>query len=157
MKRISIILSSAGALLVTFALWIAIAPQPSQAATYPPRSGDPCSINMRVTVPINLIASGQVVTGATNKQTFICHISINTAAAQSIALVEGTGAICGTNTAGMAGGNTAALGWNLSVNQTLSEGVGSWQINSTATAGDSVCLLLSGVGQTSGVIQYVQQ
>lgn len=126
------------------------------AATYPPRNGDPCTINLRVSVPINLTASGQMITGVAGKQTYICALEFVTAAAQNIALVEGTGATCGTATAGMAGGNTAALGWNLALSQEIKlEDPGYWTV-ATATAGDSVCLLLSGVAQTSGFIDYVQ-
>lgn len=127
------------------------------AVSYPPRNGDPCSINLRVSVPINLAASGQLITGATAKQTYICAIEFVTGAAQNIALVEGTGSVCGTNTAGMAGGATAATGWNLAINQAVwLDTPNAWTI-ATATAADNVCLLLSGVGQTSGFIQYVQQ
>jgi hypothetical protein len=147
-------------IVAIFAAWICLVwftPRTDAAASYNPKAGDPCAINLRVAVPVNLTASGQIATGKAGKQTYICHISITTATAQNIALVEGTGATCGTGTAGMAGGATAATGWNLAVNQSVTEGVGGWQINATATAADNVCLLLSGTGQTSGVIEYAQQ
>jgi hypothetical protein len=134
------------------------APEPVAAApSYPPRNGDPCAINLRVIVPINLTASGQVVTGTAGKQTYVCELQFVSATAQNIALVEGTGTTCATNTAGMAGGATAATGWNLAVNGQISFLTpANWDF-ATQTAADNVCLLLSGTGQTSGVIQYVQQ
>jgi hypothetical protein len=143
----------AGALLALFFAFTMV----EAAPTYNPKSGDPCSINMRVVVPINLAAGGQLITGVANKTTYICSVHLVTAAAQNIALVEGTGTVCATNTAGMAGGTTAATGWNLAINQSLALGTGANWILATATAGRNVCLLLSGTGQTSGAIQYVQQ
>jgi hypothetical protein len=127
------------------------------SGTYPPRNGDPCTIQMRVQLPINLTASGQLITGVANKQVYICTMQFVTTTAQNIALVEGTGATCGTNTVGIAGGNTAATGWNLAANQVIAfDNPGYWSV-STATAADNVCLLLSGAGQTSGYIQFVTQ
>jgi hypothetical protein len=127
------------------------------AASYPPRNGDPCSINMRIAVPVNLAASGLVATGAAAKQTYVCHIALVSATAQNVALVEGTGAVCAGGTAGMAGGATAATGWNFFLGEELVEGVGGNWVLATATAGDNVCLLSSSTGQISGVVDYVQQ
>lgn len=127
------------------------------APSYPPRQGDPCANNLRVPTPVSLATSGQVITGAAGKQTYICHLALVTATAQNIALVEGTGSTCGTSTAGMAGGSTAATGWNLFLGENLVEGTGANWVLATATAADNVCLLSSSTGQISGVIDYVQQ
>lgn len=118
---------------------------------------DPCQVNARSSVNINLTASGQLITGTSGKQTYVCSMDIITASAQNIALVEGTGTVCATGIAGMAGGTTAATGWNFAANGGLVKGVGSNWVFKTATAADNVCLLLSGTGQTSGSVQYVQQ
>jgi hypothetical protein len=118
---------------------------------------DPCEANAGSQAVINLTASGQLITGAASKQTYICSINIITATAQNIALVEGTGTTCGTGTAGMAGGASAATGWNFAANGGLAYGNGRGWIFKTATAGDNVCLLLSSTGQTSGTVRYVQQ
>jgi hypothetical protein len=118
---------------------------------------DPCQQQARSSANINLTASGQVITGTSGKQTYICSLDLITGAAQNIALVEGTGTTCGTSTAGMAGGTTAATGWNLAANGGLVKGNGRAWVYKTATAADNVCLLLSGSGQTSGSVQYVQQ
>lgn len=127
------------------------------AASYPPKNGDPCTLNMRVSVPINLTAGGKLISGKTGANTYICSLHLVSALAQNIALVEGTGTVCATGVAGMEGGSTAATGWNLAANQAVTLGMGSHWIVNTATATDDVCLLLSGAGQTSGSIQYVQQ
>lgn len=144
---------------VAASLWMAHqAPVAYAAPSYNPLRGDPCAVNLRQLAFINLAASGQPIAGTAGKQTYICAFQLVTATAQNIALVEGTGTTCGTNTVGMAGGNTAATGWNLGVNgQVLITGTPNAWILATATAGDNVCLLLSSTGQTSGFMQYVQQ
>jgi len=120
--------------------------------------GDPCATATKLSANINLTGSGQVITGTSSKTTYICSIDIVTATAQNIALVEGTGSTCGTSTAGMAGGTTAATGWNFAANGGLTKGAGIGTVFVAANAAaDNVCLLLSGSGQTSGSIQYVQQ
>lgn len=124
-------------------------------------SDDPCSQLTKLGAPINLTASGQVITGAASKKTYICSIDIVSATAQNIALVEGTGSTCATNVFGLAGGATAATGWNLSANGGLTKGAGAGTVYSpsadTNATAANVCLLLSSTGQTSGQITYVQQ
>lgn len=148
-------LTWAGAMLALFlsVRWTAV----EAAASYNPKSGDPCTINMRAVTPVSVTASAQLITGNAGKQTYICSMHVLTTSAQNVALVEGTGTTCATNTAGMAGGATAATGWNLANNENVVLGNAAAWVLATATAGDNVCLLLSGSGQTSGAIQYVQQ
>jgi hypothetical protein len=64
-----------------------------------------------------------------------------TAAANNVALIEGTGATCGTGSAGMAGGTTAASGYNLAANGGIAFGSGLGTVMQTATTGDSVCVV----------------
>lgn len=122
---------------------------------------DPCSLLIKNGAPINLTASGQIITGTSGKKTYICSINLVSATAQNVALVEGTGTTCATNIYGLAGGTTAATGWNLLANSGLTEGAGigtvvspSGDTNATAA---NVCLLSSSTGQISGHITYVQQ
>jgi len=88
-------------------------------------------------------------------------LDITSATAQNIALVEGTGSVCATNIFGLAGGTTAATGWNLAANGGLTKGAGSGTIYSpsadTNATAANVCLLSSSTGQISGQITYVQQ
>jgi hypothetical protein len=119
---------------------------------------DPCITNIRQAAVINLTGSSQLITGVANEQTYVCFIQFaisNTP--DNIALVEGTGTTCASSTVGMAGGNTAATGWNLLGSGSVTAGdITAWAFR-TATAGDNVCLLTSSAAQISGVIQYVQQ
>lgn len=124
-------------------------------------SNDPCTQGTKLGAPINLTASGQLITGTASKKTYICSIDLVSATAQNVALVEGTGTTCATNIFGLAGGTTAATGWNLAANGGLTKGSGAGTVYSpsadTNATAANVCLLSSSTGQISGQITYVQQ
>jgi hypothetical protein len=105
-------------------------------------------------VNISTATTTLAVTGVSGRQVRICAINLVAAAADNVALIEGTGATCGTGTAGMAGGTTAATGWNFAANGGLTMGSGLGEVMTTATAGDSVCLATSAATQLSGYIKY---
>ncbi len=111
--------------------------------------------NTKIAV-VNQTANTQIITGVSSQQTYICAINIVVGAADNVALVEGTGTTCGTGTAGMAGGSTAATGWNFAANGGLTVGSGRGIVAKTATAADNVCLLVSGSAQVSGTVVYAQ-
>src|SRR5574337_854477 len=119
----------------------------------------PCQTVAATFTPINISASGsaKIITGTAAKKTYICHIHVVTNAANNVALVEGTGSNCGTSTAGMAGGTTAATGWNFSANGGISIGNSDRAVAQTATAADDVCLNPSAATQLSSVVVWVQQ
>ena len=81
------------------------------------------------------------------------------AAATNVAVVEGTGSVCGTGTAGVSGfgGATAATGWNFAANGGISLGNGDSSVGAEANSGDNLCVFNSGSGQISGGISYVVQ
>lgn len=100
----------------------------------------------------------KLVSKVSAKQVYICSINIVSASANNVALIEGTKTTtdCDTSTAGMAGGTTAATGWNFAANSGLTQGTGIGVVAATATANHDVCLLASGSGQVSGVISWTQ-
>ena len=102
--------------------------------------------------PISITASTRILTGVASKKYYVCSINLVAGAADNVALVEGTGTVCATGIAGMAGGTTAATGWNLAANGGLTLGAGTGLIFKTATAADDVCLLVSSGAQVSGSI-----
>lgn len=124
-------------------------------------SDDPCAQLTKLGASINLTASGQVITGTASVKTYVCSIDVTSATAQNIALVEGTGTVCATNIFGLAGGTTAATGWNLAANGGLTKGSGNGTVFSPSAdanaAAANVCLLSSSTGQISGQITYVKQ
>ena len=92
------------------------------------------------------------------KQVYICSINIVVAGANNVALVEGTKTTteCDTATAGLAGGTTAATGWNFAANGGLTQGTGIGVVAATATVAHDVCLFFSAATQVSGVISWTQ-
>jgi hypothetical protein len=105
-------------------------------------------------VNISTATTTLLVTGVAGRQVRINAMHLITAAANNVALIEGTGATCGTGTAGMAGGTTAASGYNLAANGGLAFGSGLGAVMQTATAGDSVCVVTSAATQLSGGLEY---
>lgn len=105
-------------------------------------------------VNISTATTTLAVTGVSGRQVRICHMDLVAGAADNVAVVEGTGATCGTGTAGMNGGTTAASGWNFSANGGIATGNGIGEVMTTVTAGDSVCIITSAAAQLSGHIKY---
>lgn len=102
------------------------------------------------TIPISQTASTDLKT-FTNKG-YICAVVIVSGDAENISLVYGTGTTCGTGTAALIGGTTAATGMPISPNG----GIAPSSINLvTATTAQHLCLLQSGTGRVAGVITYL--
>lgn len=105
-------------------------------------------------VSISTATTTLEITGVSGRQVRICSLHLIAGAADNVAIIEGTGATCATGTAGMAGGTTAASGYNLAANGGLTLGSGIGTVMRTATAGDSVCIVTSAATQLSGGISY---
>ncbi len=120
---------------------------------------DPCKVQAKLYVSINQTGNTQLVAGTSSKKIYICSIHVVVAAATNIALVEGTGSVCGTGTAGVNGfgGATAATGWNFMANGGIVLGNADAAVGAEATSADNLCLFNSGSGQVSGGISYVVQ
>lgn len=139
---------------------------PAVAAPLPVRAGDgtrqavidPCEANVQLYLPISITTATttRIVTPSASNKTYICGLIAITAAANNVGIVEGTGGTCGTGTAGVIGGTTAANGPNFSANGGLA-----LQSSKTAhayTAGTNVdlCLITSAATPLAGGIKYVQ-
>ena len=120
---------------------------------------DPCKGQTKLYVSINQTANTQLAAGTAAKKIYVCSIHVVVAVATSVALVEGTGAVCATGTAGVSGfgGATAATGWNFAVNGGIVLGNGDAAVGAEGTSADNLCLFNSGSGQVSGGISYVVQ
>jgi hypothetical protein len=106
-------------------------------------------------INISTATTTLLITGVSGRKVHFCAINVGpVAAAQNIVLIEGTGATCGTGTAGFWGGTTAASGWNIAANGGLAYGIGFGDIAATTTTGDSVCAVTSAGVQTTGHIKY---
>ncbi len=120
---------------------------------------DPCRGQTKVYVSINQTANAQLAAGTASKKIYICSMHVVVAAATNVALVEGTGSVCATGTAGVSGfgGATAATGWNFAANGGIVLGNGDVAVGAEGTSGDNLCLYNSAAGQVSGGISYVVQ
>jgi len=120
---------------------------------------DPCKAQVKFYASINQTANTQLVAGTASKKIYVCSIHVVAAAAANVAVVEGTGSVCGTSTAGVSGfgGATAATGWNFAGNGGIALGNGDSSLGAEGTSGDNLCIYNSGSGQVSGGISYVVQ
>lgn len=105
-------------------------------------------------INISTATTTLLVTGVSGRQVRIGALHLVAAGAQTAAIFEGTGATCGTGSAGMAGGTTAATGYSFAANGGISLGSGLGTVMQTATTGDSVCIITGSAVQLSGGIQY---
>jgi hypothetical protein len=108
-------------------------------------------------VNISTATTTLAITGVSGRHVYICSINLVTAAANGVALIAGTGATCGTSTAGLVGGTTGATGWQFAANGGLAQGTGLGSIISTVSVGatgDSVCIVTSAATQLSGAINF---
>jgi hypothetical protein len=97
-----------------------------------------------------------VAISGTSGRTYICSIDLVAAGADNVAIISGSGTNCASNQAGLAGGTTAATGWNLAANGGLTKGSGLGMIWKTATTNNEICLVTSAAVQLSGSITYTQ-
>jgi hypothetical protein len=119
---------------------------------------DPCQRGAKSYAVVNLstATTSRFAAPAASKKTYICSIVLVAGAADNVNIIEGTGGTCGTATAGVAGGTTAATGFNLSANGGLTMGNGQGAIFATAGTNVDMCLITSAAVQLSGHITYVQ-
>lgn len=119
---------------------------------------DPCEASAQTYAPISITTATttRIVTPSASNKTYICGLMLVTAAANNVGIVEGTGGTCGTGTAGVIGGTTAANGPNYSANGGMVLQAG--KVAHAVTAGTNVdlCLITSAATPLAGGIKYVQ-
>ena len=118
---------------------------------------DPCKGLTKLYASISQTGNSQLVAGTSSRKIYVCSIHVVAAAATNVAVVEGTGSVCATGTAGVSGfgGATAATGWNFAANGGIALGNGDSSLGAEGTSGDNLCIFNSGSGQVSGGISYV--
>lgn len=119
---------------------------------------DPCLVGVAKTyVPfsISTATTTQLVAASASNHVYICAINIVAAGADNVALVEDATSACASPDAGMAGGTTAATGWNFAANGGLTLGNGSGAVIRTAGTNVYVCLITPAATQLSGTVAYV--
>lgn len=119
---------------------------------------DPCQSVTKTFTPINVatVTTVLLAAGVSGKKISVCSFHVVGAAADNVALIEGTGGTCaGGSVAGLAGSTTAGSGWNFSANGGISLGNGGFSVLQTANATNSVCVAVSATTQLSGNIGWV--
>lgn len=120
---------------------------------------DPCEANLQSYAPISVTTATttRIVAPSASNKTYICSLFLTSAAADNIGIVEGTGGTCGTGTAGVIGGTTAANGPNFAANGGVALHAGG-KVAVAQTAGTNVdlCLITSAATPLAGGIKYVQ-
>lgn len=120
---------------------------------------DPCEANAQSYAPISITtaATTRIVPPSASNKTYICSLFLTSAAADNIGIVEGTGGTCGTGTAGVIGGTTAANGPNFAANSgMLLQAGGKVAVAQTAGTNVDLCLITSAATPLAGGIKYVQ-
>ena len=99
----------------------------------------------------------RIITPSASNKTYICSMLLTASAADNVGIVEGTGGTCGTATAGVIGGTTAANGPNFTANGGLMMQAGG-KVAVAQTAGTNVdfCLITSTAGPLTYSVKYVQ-
>lgn len=120
---------------------------------------DPCGGIAKTHIAINISTAATTeltasLAGASNNY-YICSIDLVTAAANNVALTDDDSDNCTSVTSGLAGGTTAASGWNFAANGGLVKGNGMGTVYKTNGTNRVVCLVTSAATQLSGSIQVV--
>jgi hypothetical protein len=119
---------------------------------------DPCHTITPTYTPISMTSATtlRVVAPTSAKRTYICYMFMISAIANNVAVVEGTGGTCGSSTAGVVGGTTAANGLNLAANSGAVFQAGGNAAVATAGTNVDLCLITSAAGPLAGHIKWVQ-
>lgn len=123
------------------------------------RMQDPCSGVAKTYIPINISTATTTeltpnLAGASTHY-YICSLHLVTAAANNVALADDNTDNCASVTAGLAGGVTAASGWNFAANGGIALNGGNASVMRTVTTNAVLCLVTSAATQLSGQIVVV--
>lgn len=121
------------------------------------RSIDPCSSGAKsyFTVNIATATTVEIANSVASQYFYICSINLVTAASNNVVIAEDDTDGCGSISAGVTGGTTAATGWNFAANGGITIGNGMGSVGKTTTAARYFCILTSAATQLSGVISYI--
>jgi hypothetical protein len=118
---------------------------------------DPCSGVAKTYYVLNAssAATVEIANSVASEFFYICSVNLVAAAAQTIAIAEDDTDGCGSLTAGLHGGATAATGWSFAANGGIALGNGSSTVMKTSTAARYLCFITGQAAQISGTIAYV--
>lgn len=123
------------------------------------RTIDPCSSAAKTFLPFSITTATTTeitpsLAGASTNY-YVCSLVLVTAAANNVALVDDDTDGCVSVTSGMAGGTTAASGFNMAANSGMTFGNGTGAVFKTAGTNRVICLVTSAATQLSGTMSVV--
>jgi len=120
------------------------------------RNLDPCSGVAKTYLPIDITTATttEITPSLSGSSTYyyVCALNLVTALANNVSLVDDNSDGCGSVTAALVGGLTAAEGWNFAANGGIALGNGTGSIMRAVTANSVLCLVTSGTTQLAGQI-----
>lgn len=118
---------------------------------------DPCSGIAKTYYVVDIATSGtvEIANAVASQYFYICSVNLVTNATNAVVIAEDDTDGCGSISAGVTGGTTAAEGWTFAANGGLAQGNGDSAIAKTTTANRYLCILTSASTQLSGTISYV--
>ncbi len=130
----------------------------TNVTAYGGTSVDPCLSVAPTYTPISITSATttRIVAPTSAKKTYVCYMFLLSAIANNVGIVEGTGGTCGSSTAGVVGGTTAANGINLAANSGAVFQEGGFAALATAGTNVDLCLITSAAGPVAGHIKWVQ-
>lgn len=139
--------------LLVLGLCVAI-PRVEAVVVNPPI--DPCSATAKSIHVVNMSTATtvEIANAVSGQHFYICSVNLVAAAAQTIAIGEDDTDGCGSITAGLHGGATAATGWSFAANGGIALGNGTGTVMRTGTAGRYLCVITGQAQQISGTITY---
>lgn len=122
--------------------------------------GDPCQAKLATVLPFTIptATTTNILTGTASQKIYVCYLYMQTGIANNVAVIEGTtGGTCGSGTAALVGGTTAATGLINAANGGQAFGGGGFTVLQTQTNNNDICIITSAAGPLSGVMKYVKQ
>lgn len=123
------------------------------------RTIDPCTSAAKTFLPFSITTATTTeitpsLAGASTNY-YVCSLVLVTAAANNVALVDDDTDGCVSVTSGMAGGTTAASGFNMAANSGMTFGNGAGAVFKTNGTNRVICLVTSAATQLSGTMSVV--
>jgi hypothetical protein len=118
---------------------------------------DPCSAVAKSYYVVNTTSAAtfEIANAVASEFWYICSVNVVVGAAQGLLIASDDTDGCGSITAGLNGGTTAATGFQFAANGGEAAIGGNAAVMKSATANHYLCLLTSTTAQTSGTIAYV--
>jgi hypothetical protein len=124
---------------------------------YDPPAVDPCTYKAKTYYVVNMATAttNEIANAVTGEYWHICSVNLVAAGAQTVSIGEDDTDGCGSITAGIFGGATAATGWSFAANGGIALGDGLGTVGKSATAARYLCIITGQAQQISGTISYV--